>query len=232
MQMYSIKMLALKVESHGAVMVPTGSRPAEELNRDSTTKTHYVIIKHFISKPWTLIRCHTLLLWSFWKPTAGFSPIQHKSITEIKHIRYGYWAIRPGLLEIQLIPNVWWDWGQGSVQACQALLHQSGKITSVWTSLCAEGHCCVEMGFCRRQTFLKKLVIKISVCAVPLRFPKFELRSLAQTIKNSCRPKCPHTSGHTMDLSDTNMWILEILIHGVNERLSRGESYHYHDYYY
>ena len=42
--------------------------------------------------------------------------------------------------------GVQWGWAQGSVQASQVLPHRSQETISVWTSLCALGHCSTETG--------------------------------------------------------------------------------------
>ena len=42
--------------------------------------------------------------------------------------------------------GVQWGLGQGSVQVSQVLPHCSRQTISVWTSLCARGHCHSETG--------------------------------------------------------------------------------------
>jgi hypothetical protein len=86
-------------------------------------------------------------------------------------------VIRPGSQSaFQFIPKMFdWGCGQGCVEADKVLPHRSQQTISVWTSLCARGHCQGETGkghppiFCHnvRSTELSRM----SLYAVALRFP-------------------------------------------------------------
>ena len=67
-----------------------------------------------------------------------------------------------------------WGWGQGSVQANQFIPHWSWQTLSLWTSLCARGHCHPETGKGLPQNCCQKVgsteSSRMSLCAVALRF--------------------------------------------------------------
>ena len=71
-------------------------------------------------------------------------PFSHRCISEVGR---WCWVLRPGSQSaFQFIPKVRLGWGQGSVQTSQVLPHKSWQTISVWTSLCARGHCHTETG--------------------------------------------------------------------------------------
>lgn len=78
----------------------------------------------------------------FWKRTifcGVLYPFNHKRINEL-----GYWrqGRTPGMkLAFQFMQKMLREWGQGSVQATQALSHRLWQTISFWRLFCVHGLC-------------------------------------------------------------------------------------------